>query len=71
MKSQINNIKLAISSMDNQIKSLKNTKDIQLINLDSQSILLQQNYEIANRAVSEETLYAEINGTIKNKLVGK
>jgi len=67
MENQISNLNLAVDSVNNQLQSIDNNKNIQLRNLQNQYLSLKQNYSIISNAIQWEILRAGVNGIIKSK----
>jgi len=65
LQSQIVNLELATANLTQQRNANKQTQSIQLAQLENQLLSLEQNIEILNNTLSEETLTAGVHGIVK------
>ncbi len=65
LQSQIINLELATTNLAQQRNANKQTQAIQLAQLENQLLSLEQNIEILNNTLSEETLTAGVHGVVK------
>lgn len=69
LKSQLQNLETSSNKIDNQILSLKETKQSQIKQLENQKLTINQNINSININLSWETIKAGIEWTIKSKNV--
>jgi len=70
-ENQHNNLWLTIDLADQQAQAIENNKQIQLNVLDSQMQSIQQTLDSLSNNVSEEQIYAGVDGIIKTKGAGE
>lgn len=71
MQTQLNSLKLSTDSLQKQIQSLDNTENIQLAQLKSQYMTLQQNYEVLANNLWWEIIRSTIDWIIKTSQISQ
>lgn len=69
MQSQLNSLQLSTQSLNKQIQNISNTENIQLAQLKSQYMTLQQNYEVLANSIWGELIRSSIDWIVKTSNV--
>lgn len=69
MQTQLNSLQLSTQSLDKQIQNISNTENIQLAQLKSQYMTLQQNYEVLANSIWGEVIRSSIDWIVKTSNV--